>query len=160
LTSQNLQNRSGTRLRARFARGSDGSQYLIGWFDTKLNVRCAPSTLSFGAMGGTLDPGKPYACRPSYPSVDHQTTLSAYSDAACTKAILLSLQNTVPARAYGGGLYDFKKTNATPPSTVYSKDTAGACVSSAVNLPAGTAVYVYEANPVSDSEFVTFTADP
>ena len=67
---------SGTRLKAQWYVGTDGSRVQAGWYDSQLQVTCS----LYMASDGTL------RCLPIQAGVD----TSAFSDSACTQPIVIS----------------------------------------------------------------------
>lgn len=122
---------SGSRLKARWLVGSDGSRAVAGWYDTQIGAPCAYGVASDGKT----------RC---LPTADAPPGLLQFTDAACTQAFVSVTQNLcqVPAfiqtakGAVCGGARVFKvgATIAPPPAPVY-QITQNGCTQSAAGQP-------------------------
>ena len=103
---------SGTRLRARYAMGTDGSKEFVGWFDKQRNEECSIKAAESGKL----------RCLPTaHPVFD-------YSDAECTKPIV-----TLPPQL---------DCNGNPPKYIMAMDYTQACIPSAKLFEIGAATQV------------------
>jgi hypothetical protein len=94
---------SGTRLKAYWQTGADGSKQFAGyWFDSALKVDC-----SFGLRSD----GK-QRCMPTSPIVLFAATPSAFADAGCTVPLVLTSKSTCPTAQAASGLVNVYETNA------------------------------------------------
>lgn len=75
---------SGSRLKAKYYVGSDGSKQFIGWHDSMLNVDCAFVLASDGTT----------RCMPYYPEAALIATY--FSDSGCTQALALVATGCTP----------------------------------------------------------------
>lgn len=123
---------SGTRLKARYYSGADGSRQFLNWFDSELGTQCSFADLGDGVL----------RCVPPVTGVVH------YADSACTQIIYSTINNPcgatqasflrVPYPDSNGACspqYRYFEPGAqTTPQTLYNRSGTG-CVE--VNVDAG-----------------------
>ncbi len=165
LTPQAISNRSGTRLKARFVRGADGTREFRGWFDTQLGLACSFQDYH------QVDANVAEICMPNYPVVAF-ILQPVFRDAECTAEI--SVVQSAPPRGFlhPSRIVDFTPTTLVldPSSTVFVKnqDTCVAWIVSHLAIvfdPSQLAQFlstatVYDVHAVPTSAFVSATLDP
>ncbi len=77
---------SGSRIKARWQVGEDGSREFAGWFDSELQARCAFARDSGGAL----------RCLPGFVSF----ALGQFTDAQCTKPVVATYQTACDTGGY------------------------------------------------------------
>lgn len=142
----------GSRLRGHYRIWEDGAREFMGtWFDTMLNQSCSASLASDGEERCLPLPVAP-------------TSRALYSDAACTKAILLVFDPATPPAVVPPGYVTVHVSGAKdryllvgakdPSVKTYYADDTGPC------MPVGTVTsgyYVYDATIVEPDTFVKST---
>jgi hypothetical protein len=110
-------NESGTRLRARYWTGSDGSRQFIGWRDTGRNEDCAVGTASDGQL----------RCLPTLSTGCSGTVATGmwagyvYSDASCTiPAVAVNAESASTVQYVTSGASDSSTGCTRYVTTVYS----------------------------------------
>lgn len=118
---------SGSRLRAKYLLGADGSKQFTGWHDSKLNVDCAPQ-LAAGNLLRCLP-----ANTPTYLWADSSCKTSPVAMGQCVE-YLGSLPTTQGCS--GNPVRIFKAGNALAETTVVYQGTPSGCVKiGALNQP-------------------------
>ncbi len=90
---------SGTRLKAQWYVGSDGSKAQAGWYDSQLQVNCGFETASDGTTRCLPQP-TPFAATAAEPVV--AATGVYYADSACTEPVAGAYAACQPQYAYLG----------------------------------------------------------
>lgn len=153
---------SGTRLKAKFVVGSDGSKsYLDGqWYDSGLMIDCVATP---AADGSTRCMPQAAAYAGSLYSDPECTDLVAYSYYPCTEPrpspSLVMLYSEVYEPLCAPARYRVRRTGSAMPGPVYSRRSSGACAGA--ELPVGYSFYELGAEvPLSDFVELTLAVEP
>lgn len=94
--SQLTRNESGSRVRAKYLVGTDGTKFFVGWFDSVLNSDCIPSPSADGVT----------RCWPIATSIGEGGSAQVYTDSACTGELVViqGIGNNVTCDPYAAGL--------------------------------------------------------
>lgn len=124
--------KTGTRLRARFVNGDDGSQAAIGHYDSKLNVECQFSEAEDGKT--RCLPTRTATLRtPDTFASNYSGARFFYKDNNCTERLAVSNLCEAPARyvkfqdTCGGRPRIANINEIAVPATIYFRSYTGAC---------------------------------
>jgi hypothetical protein len=137
-------NQSGTRLRARYLAGDDGSRQFVGWHDAQRNEPCTYKTAADGVM----------RCTPDGPAFTMY-----YGDAGCTARLFNVSAAAVCTQPRYGLSYQgcsatvYSLAPIAAPAAPYYVNSAGACVT--MTAPGG--YNWYAGTEVSAATFVRGT---